>query len=194
MGDVKELIEDILNLEWDMFQNVKSETPASCQQMPDNFRRIRGSLFEVWNEETLESYRLDLQKAALTGDNLLTLKYARMDNRIAPLKGEDSLKKIREIVEIETRWQSEIQQKFPTIYNRMGRSTDQTGDGSNFSIYLACELETHGDKTIDLYHQGIKRAESNQINLALKSLEILLQKGGYRDLAHAESHLAGKGV
>lgn len=194
MSDKKELIDEILNWEWEMFQNVQSERPAACQSMPDNFRKIRGSLFEVWAPETLESYLSDLQQAALTGDNLLTLKYARMDNRIPPLKEGDILDKIKEIVEIETRWQTEIRNNYPAIYNRVGRSTDPTGDGGNFSIYLACELETYGKNTIALYHHQTKEAEERKANLALNSLEILLKKGGYRDLEHAESHLAGKGA
>lgn len=96
-----DLIDKILNIEWAMFQNVKSETPASCQKMPDNFKRIRGSLFEVWEEDTLASYLSDLTKAEKEGKNLITLKYARMDDRVPPLKNAATLKKIAEIVEIE---------------------------------------------------------------------------------------------
>jgi hypothetical protein len=194
MGASKELIDEILNLEWEMFQNVKSETPASCQRMPDNFRKIRGSLYEVWTAETLGSYLSDLKKAYVSGVNLLTQKYARMDNRLPPLKNEDGLKKIREIVEIETQWQTEIERNYPFLHHRMGRSTQPTGDGSNFSIYLACELETYSDKTLELYYQSIKKAKENDVNLALKSLEILLIKGGYRNIDHAESHLAETGA
>lgn len=184
-----DLIDKILNIEWAMFQNVKSETPASCQQMPDNFKRIRGSLFEVWEEDTLASYLSDLTKAEKEGKNLITLKYARMDDRVPPLKNAATLKKIAEIVEIEKKWQVEIKHNYPAIYSRVGRSTQETGGGESFSVYLACELETYGDHTLECYYQGIKNAENNHINLAAKSLEILLRKGGYQNIDHAERHL-----
>jgi Protein of unknown function (DUF4125) len=191
MNDTEALIDKILNLEWTMFQKVKGETPASCQQMPDKFKKIRGSLFSVWSQEALASYLTDLQTAIDQDVNFLTQKYALMDSRIPPLKTEPEItSKIKEIVAIETEWQNEIQQKFPVLFKRMGRSTKPTGDGSNFSIYLACELETYSENTINLYYLNITTAVENQTNLAVESLRILLNKEGYDSIDHAERYLA----
>ena len=191
MNDTDALIDEILNLEWAMFQKVKGENPASCQQMPDKFKKIRGSLFSVWSQEALASYLTDLQMAIDKDVNFLTQKYALMDSRISPLKtGPEIKSKIKEIVAIETEWQKEIQRKFPVLFKRMARSTNPTGDGSNFSIYLACELETYSENTINLYYLNITNAVESQTNLAVESLRILLKKEGYESIDHAERYLA----
>lgn len=50
-----ELLEHILNLEWEMFVAVKNAQPASCQSSPDKFRAIRESVFEMWSDDMLAS-------------------------------------------------------------------------------------------------------------------------------------------
>ena len=85
MAKKKELVNEIIDLELDMFVNVRSRYPVSCQENPKAFRLHRGSQFLVWSEETLLSYRDDLVEAAAKGDNLMTLKYARMEGIILPL-------------------------------------------------------------------------------------------------------------
>jgi hypothetical protein len=189
--DKNELISNILNSEWRMFQRVKSQAPATCQTMPDKFRKIRGSLFAVWSQEALKSYLNDLSKAESQGRNLITEKYARMDNLISPLKSYTNiLNKIQKIVEIETQWQFTLRQEYPALFRKMGRSTYPSNNGSNFSVYLSCELETYSDMTIELYFQNIMNAQKNHQNLALTSLDILLKKEGFQDIFHAEKHLA----
>lgn len=189
--DTEQIISEILDIEWAMFQHVHSERPASCQRMPEKFRKIRGGLFAVWSDETLTSYLSDLKSGLSQGRNFLMEKYARMDNRIPPLKTDPVIKeKIAEIVEIETRWHLVIRKEFPVLFRKMGRGTDPTGDGRNFSVYLACELETYGDNTIELYYRNVKKAKENNQNLALKSLDMLLQKEGFRNIIHAEKHLS----
>lgn len=184
------LLENILDMEWEMFVRVKSVHPAACQGAPDKFRAIRGSVFEtMWTEEMLASYLEQLGDAKVQGRNLLTEKYARMDNLIPP-STDNPL--IAEIVAINDRWQRELQQCYPALYVRCCRGTNQTGDGSNFSIYLRCELETYGDRTVELYHQHVKNAEDQNRNLSIEALRQLIQKSGYRDLEHAEKCLGNE--
>ena len=85
MSAKEHLIEKILELELNMFLNVPSRYPASCQENPDAFRLYRRVQFSVWSQETLQSYLDDLSQAKEKGDNLMTLKYARMENLIPPL-------------------------------------------------------------------------------------------------------------
>jgi hypothetical protein len=187
MDSTEKLINGILDMEWAMFQRVHSERPASCQSMPDKFRKIRGSLFAAWSQEALASYLSDLKIGQAQGRNFLMEKYARMDNRI-PRLNDSPLIDI--IVNIETGWQEDIKFRYPAIYDRICRSTDAFGDGSNFSIYLRCELETYGDRTIELYLEHMKHAWEKGESLAEISLQQLVRKCGYRDLDHAESYLS----
>jgi hypothetical protein len=143
-------------------------------------------VFDVWTDEMLESYLEQLNGAKAKGRNLLTEKYARMDNLIPPLTDNPL---IADIVGISYRWQLELQERYPALYMRCCRGTDPTGDGSNFSVYLSGELETYGDRTVNLYYQNVKNAEEESRNLSLEALQRLVQKSGYADLEDAESCL-----
>jgi len=189
MEEHKNLIQQILDIEWDMFSRVQSATPAPCQSAPDSFKKIRGSIYEMWSEEMLESYLNDLETAQKKGRNLVTEKYARMDNLIPSLNTNPLINKI---VEIETKWQEEIMENFPATYDRLCRGKSQARDGSDFSIYLRCEIETYSDKTIELYYQHIREALDNNENTAISSLQRLVKKGGFSNLQHAEKFLKNR--
>lgn len=181
------LLEAILDLEWEMFVCVRSDRNAPCQSAPDNFRMIRGSLFEMWTDAMLASYLDDLQGALAQGRNLLTEKYARMDNLIAPLNTNPL---IDAIVAIEDKWQSELQRCYPALYRQCCRGRNPSAeDGSNFSVYLRCELETYGNRTLELYYQNVKSMNDQKQNLAIDALRQLVRESGYQDLEQAEAHL-----
>lgn len=186
----RDLLEQVLDSEWQMFQGVCSAQRASCQSAPERFRTIRGSLFETWSQAMLKAYLENIEDAVRGGRNLLTEKYARMDNLIPALTDNPV---IGHIVAIEARWQEELRQRYPALYRRCCRSQFPSGDGREFSVYLRCELETYGDRTLHLYYENLRDAESDKRNLAIAALETLVQRSGYRDILHAENHLAGRG-
>ncbi|MFH0726467.1 MAG: DUF4125 family protein [Pseudomonadota bacterium] len=182
-------MQEILDREWEMFQEVKSATPASCQNSPDTFRQVRGSIFQLWPHDLMAAYLIELTRARRLGRNLLTEKYARMDNLIAPINTNPVIDKI---VEIETRWQEEIRQKYPALYKRSCRGTEQTDDGSNFSVYLKCELETYGDTALGIYYEWVYQATQLGMNYSLTMLNHIVLKSGYKSLDEAEAFWAEK--
>lgn len=184
------LLERVLNLEWEMFVRVKSAESVVCQSAPDKFRAVRGSVFMMWTAEMLTAYLEQIESAKVQGRNLLTEKYARMDNLIPPLTDSPY---IDEIVEINEIWQRELEEKYPALYKRCCRTMEATGDGNNFSIYLHSELETYGDSTLGLYYLNVKSAYDKNLNLSIEVLEHLVQKSGYKNLEHAESCLSEEG-
>ncbi len=138
----------------------------------------------------LEAYRLDLIAAERQGRNLLTEKYARMDDLIEPL----SLNPLIEvIVDIETEWQRELRDRYPTLSSFCCRRTDLSEDGSDFAVYLHCELETYGPDTLDLYYDNLKAALDEGRNLAIEALGQLVQAAGYDRIEQAEAILAAEG-
>lgn len=185
----QKLIVRILDGEWEMFSRVMSAFPVVCQQSPQTFRQVRASIFELWTEEMLISYLSDLYEAGKAGRNLLTEKYARMDDRI-PRSNFHPL--IEKIVAIESHWQAEVKHAYPHLYHTVCRGDDPTDDGRNFAVYLRCELETYGATTLELYHEQIQQAFAAGENLTLKMLERLVLKGGFEDLCQAERFLAGQ--
>jgi len=183
------LIERILELELNMFLNVRSEYPVSCQQNPEGFRLHRGTQFSLWSEETLRSYHDDLLKAEQQGRNLMTLKYARMENLIPPLSVNPI---IDEIVQMELKAQREMLLQYPGILTR-GRPLGDDGSGTtSFKTYLRGELETYSDRTLELLYRDIRQIEDRGENWAIQTYTHLFRELGYESLDEVEEGLRKK--
>lgn len=176
-----ELIEEILRLEFDMFQRVPTASPTVCQESEGGFRLVRGSGFETWSEPTLEAYRNDLLQAMEDGRNLLTEKYARMDDLIPCLNFNPI---IEDILKIETEWQTSARGKYPHI---LGGGEACQAEG--FDIYLRGELETYSDQTLDLYYQDLSQALREGRNLAEERYLGMSRRLGYSSLEEHENAL-----
>jgi len=166
----EDLISDILELEWEMFSNVTNRGGrAVCQENPQTFRIIRSGGFTVWSEDTLQSYLADLEEARDAGRNLMTEKYARMEELIDPLN-PDALASIAEIVSKECSWAEEFRQRYPQA--RMGRPIrDSEAPPSVVSAeaYSRAELETYSTRTLELYqrdNQEMEARSQNRIEMA----------------------------
>ena len=127
----------------------------------------------AWSLETLTSYLQDLQAAVLNGRNLVTEKYARMDNLIPPINLNPFIKNI---VAIESGWIRELHEKFPQSVKYDGR----------FEMYALAELETYSDRTLALYDRDVQCAQQAGINLAEIRYEHLYLGIGYQSLEEVE--------
>jgi hypothetical protein len=171
----EELLNEIIETELRMFEQVRTIEPSLCKDQPETFRAMRKMTHSVLSTETLRSYLGDLQKAETEGQNLLTEKYARMDNRIPPIKIN---RLINDIVELEARWMRELSQKYPQTFR--GRS-------SSFELYLSSELETYSDETLKLYFGDACRADKEGRNLAEERYTKLAQQTGYGSIDEMQS-------
>jgi hypothetical protein len=184
------LIERILSIELNMFQRVPTLSPTSCQQSPGGFKLVRGSVFESWPEETLESYLEDLHQALQENRNLMTEKYARMDNLI-PCLNRNPI--IDDIVSIEKEWQAEVGRKYPHILSQS--QPEYCGDPAaslSFQVYLRSELETYSNRTLNFYFWHISKALDEGRNLIEERYARMFQRLGYDSLDQAEQDLKGK--
>ena len=186
MSKKSDLIEKILRIELEMFLAVSSFEKARCQESPGAFKLVRGSVFEVWSEDTLGAYLKDLAEAVNAGRNLMAEKYARMDNLIPCLSLNS---KIDDILEIEVEWQKSVQRKYPHMLSGSPATGHCT---ANFDVYLRCELETYSDKTIESYFGDILRAKEEGKNLADEKNTRIFQKLGYKSLKQAEEDFRKK--
>jgi hypothetical protein len=114
MKDKKEIIEHIVEIELQMFLTVSTEQKANCQEDPESFRLHRRAQFSAWSDDTLGSYLADLERANEAGENLMTLKYARMDDLI-PRENENPL--IAKIISLQYRWQQDAPCPARTIHS-----------------------------------------------------------------------------
>lgn len=169
----EELLNDIIKIENDMFQRVREAELSPCKDRQKTFKVMRQMTHSVLSKETLESYLEDLRKAEAEGRNLLIEKYARMDNRIPPLKTNPL---INDILKIEERWMKELSENYPHTFK----------DGGCFKIYLSSELETYSDKTLELYFEDVSKAEKEGRNLAEERYSMLFQQIGYSSIAEVE--------
>ena len=180
------LIEKILELELNMFLNVPSRYPASCQENPDAFRLYRRVQFAVWSEDTLQSYLDDLLQAKEQGENLMTLKYARMENLISPLK-ENPI--IDRIVQMELEAQREMLSRYPNLLSQ-GRPLEGDRSGvTSFQTYLRGELETYSDRTLERLCRDIQQVRDKGENWAQRSYTHLARNLGYDSIDEVEDRL-----
>ena len=191
-GAGEELIREILDREQAMFVAVPSRYPAPCQSDLPSFRLHRAAQFSVWSTEALRSYRDDLIRAEAEERNLMTLKYARMENLVPALHRDPGVKeRILRIVAVQVGWQRELAVRFPRLMGR-GRpleNGDAPGQATSFSTYLKGELETYSEETLFLLHRDVAEAEAEGRNLTEGVYRRLVRDMGYASMEDAEERI-----
>lgn len=185
MTDKKELIDQILAIELQMFQTVPTIQSADCQRYPENFKLHRYAQFSVWAEPTLRSYLMDLKAAQKSDQNLMTIKYARMQNLI---NQENPNPLIPDIVSIQFNWQMEMFQKYPHFMGG-ARPISQSEDSffeTSFETYLRGELETYSDQTLSLLYRDIAAKKAAGINMSEEVYDVLVKELGYKSIEEAD--------
>lgn len=195
-----EIIEKIVELEWQQFDKVVNEGGrADCQDDFETFSIMRKSQYMTWNDELLASYLEDLQTADKEGRNLITEKYARMMESTAPKKyeelkamlpvlDEERVKIQEEIIKIQMGWMEDFAGKFPVMAGRartLHTFEDKEYDTS-YETYLRGELGTYGDDTFVLYGRFIAAYAKEGKNLAYDIMNNTAKLYGYESVEAAE--------
>ncbi|NCB70751.1 MAG: DUF4125 family protein [Clostridia bacterium] len=180
----KQVIEAILELETRMFMQIRTSGTADCRENISAFTLHRKAQFSAWSLATCQSYLKDLQKSEQRGINLLTIKYARMENLIPPYSENPH---IGWIVDIFTEWQQEMQNAFP-------KSLRESRPIHDFRIYLQSELETYSDATIALLVQDIAHSRENNRNMSFVLYQNLAKLAGFDSIQTMEQMLVDNKV
>ena len=186
------LIQEILDRELEMFLTVPARHPAACQSHPEEFRNTRSTQFSVWSEEALALYLEDLKTARDQGRNLMTLKYARMENLIPSLHDDPLVENlIDQIVAVQLEWQRELACRYPNLIGR-GRPLEDGGEARGvtaFVIYLRGELETYSDNTLACLYRDVTEARARGENLTEGIYREMVRNLGYRSIEDAEARI-----
>lgn len=197
---MKQLIENIIEQEWEFFQNTSNEGgTASCQEDHETFVIMRSAQFSCFTQELLESYYRDLCEAKAVGRNLITEKYGRMMESTAPQEYQklapyfpqhtkERLAITEQIIQIQVEWLEECQRKYPHIsaQARVIHTSEDTPYDTSAETYLRGELGTYSDETLVLYGRYVVSLKKAGKNLNEMIFEQQVKSYGYASLEDAE--------
>lgn len=203
MADIsarEQLIFDIAQTEWELFQQVyNTGGRASCQDDPQTFFRMRMSQWMVYSDEVLLSYLEDCREAVAEGRNPIFEKYGRMMENTYPEEYEeikvhlpdvsDKSELVEKIVKINLEWDVQMMRDYPNLRKR-GRVATTKEDGvmagSSMESYLRGELYTYSVRTLTLVLQETEDAKKKGESLLKQTIANETAFYGYRSLEDAE--------
>lgn len=199
----QQVLDEILEIEWEMFRNVKNiGGTASCQENQQSFLIMRTSQASAFSHTMLQSYLEDLKVAQQTGHNLMTEKYARMMQSTSPQEYEqlksllpavhpEAQQYIDKIVPIVMEFERQLASQYPFVL-KVGRplyATEDTPQVTSVETYLKGELSTYSTKTLSIYYQDLLEYQKNGVNPSMVIMENTVKQYGYPSLDAANQSI-----
>ena len=196
----EQLIFDIAQTEWELFQNVRNTGGrASCQDDPDTYFKMRMSQWMVYSDEVLYSYYEDCKNAMAEGRNPVFEKYAWMMESTFPEEFEeikdylpdvsDKTDIVEKIVKINLEWDADMMRDYPNLRSRgrvLTTADDSVEEGSSMESYLRGELLTYSLHTLQLIYRETAEAYERGGNLLKQTIANETLFYGYASLEEAE--------
>ena len=195
-------IEKIINIEWDMFQNVHNiGGRASCQDDRRTFYIMRGSQFFCWNDKMTELYLNFLERAQHEGRNLVAEKYGYMmkytdleyyETEIkpfVPVVSEHAKAVTGQILSILLPWEKEFTESCPKLAGASRPTTSIEDDEGFISVetYEKGELYTYPEDLLDIYLDYVKKLKKEGKSMSVMTRDTMVKLYGFFSLEEAEA-------
>ena len=198
-----EIIEEIIQREWDFFQHVQHiDGRASCQDDFETFEKQRTAQFLVYTPELLQSYLNDLKTYLEIGRNPIMEKYAYMMQSSDPeyyktiendLPSIDEFQKqiIDTICNIQVSMRESFNQQYPVLasLSRVTHKEEDEKEDTSFETYLRGELMTYSPTSLYLSGQMIINMANHHENMTVEIMKNTVKAYGYKDLDDAEEKM-----
>ena len=198
-------LQEIINIEWEMFRRVNDDTHVSCQENPEVFAGMRTAQLAAWLPEVADSYLRDLKEAEKSGRNLLREKYINMMASASPeqfaVLSKDMAKPTPVMLELADRLTAILMEqtralhtKYPHVA-RAGRplsAADDSEHRTSVETYQRGELLTYSENTLRLLLDQVQTMSLKGESLPRNILENIVRFYGYSDLNAAEEAAAKK--
>jgi hypothetical protein len=202
MGFDVDSVEQIVFLEWNMFQLVNEGTGAraDCQDDYETFAGMRRGQYAAWSETAREAYLTDLIVAAQAGRNLIAEKYIHMMRPTSPARYAELAK---DIVLPNARAQAlageicaklleqtvKLREAYPYVSGsgRPLRTSEDYSGVTSIETYQLGELYTYSEATLTALREHIAALEAQGVSLAEEILLNSVKFYGYKTLEEAEA-------
>lgn len=194
-------IEEIINTEWNMFQQVDNiGGRADCQDDRETFYIMRRSQYDNWTAEMVDAYSDFAARSQEEGRNLVSEKYARMmaytdlhyfNKHLRdklPAVPAKNFRLINRIVERLICWEEEMARRYPKLAGtaRPIRSSEDKYGFTSMETYARGELETYPEELLALYCRYVDDLWDEGISLSRKNLQTMVSMYGYDSIDEAE--------
>lgn len=194
------LIKGIIEKEYNMFNNVKGiDGRASCQDDYKTFFIMRYAQHNIFSEESLKSYKLDLEDAKKENRNLISEKYAYMmeitdyeyfyknlKNKLPDI--EQNKKTLISIINCIIEKDTIIfKSKYPNIFKiTRPQKSEYT---ASVSTYLVGELKTLSERTLENYLTDLLFNKFNNKNNIEEIEKMIFKFYGFNNLDIVEENI-----
>ena len=197
----KAKIEEIIKIEWQMFQNVDNlGGRADCQDDFETFYIMRRSQYDNWTAEMVDAYSDFAARSQEEGRNLVSEKYARMmaytdlhyfNKHLRdklPAVPAKNFRLINKIVERLICWEEEMARRYPKLAGtaRPIRSSEDKYGFTSMETYARGELETYPQELLSLYAEYVYKLQEAGLSLSQKNLNTMVAMYGYKNIEEAE--------
>ncbi len=201
----EELVDYIVSLEWQAFDDVQNQGGrADCQDDWGTFSIMRKSQYLAWPKELIISFINDFRISNANHWNLITEKYGRMMKTTDPV-AFDAIKDklpaltttqesiIEQIVKLQVSWMENFAEKYPNMASnsRSIHTTEDNPFNTSYETYLRGELSTYSHETLKMYGSFVVNLAKSGDNLAKMIMTNTALLYGYESLEHAEESLTG---